>query len=223
MTVQAQATMSAQATQRTPDRAKAFREAQRHSARVRFFRVALPLCVAGIVAFYFVPNQVEVKTNPDTPPTLSPKASHEGSIMTNLHYAGSNNKYGSYRIEAKSAIQNAGQPDFITLNTITGKLVSPARKKTMLRAPSGLYNRKKEELSFNKGLQIRGQDGISVKLKTATADIKKHELVSTDPVDMRYHGSSIYAKGVTIYTNESRVVFTGGVRTHLKFKAKKGE
>jgi hypothetical protein len=57
---------------------------------------------------------------------------------------------------------------------------------------------------------------MSGKLKTATAFFQNHVLISSDPVELSFHDSTIRAQSMTLYTNESRVVFTGDVRVHLE-------
>jgi lipopolysaccharide export system protein LptC len=198
------------------DRARAFRSALRHSKRVRLLRILLPIGALAMVGLYFLPTQLKIKTNAGTITIKSFDPDKDGLKMTNPRFAGVSEKYGRYELQAKNGVQNVKQLEFVTLNEITGNLTSQSGEKTLLAAPSGLYHSKKEELTFDKGVEITGEAGIRAKLKTATAYVRDHVLVSADPVEMSYHDSTIKAMGMTAYTSESRIVFTGNVEVHLE-------
>lgn len=205
---------------RSANRARVFRAAVRHSARVRMLKLVLPICAAAVSGLYFLPGSIKVETKVGTVNIKDVDLSKDGLKMTNPKLSGVHEKHGSYVIEAESATQNVKQPEFVTLNTIVANLTSLSGGKTKLTAPGGIYHSKKEELTFDKGVEISGDAGMSGHLKTATAYIQNHVLVSADPVAFRYHDSTINAQSMTIYTNEQRVVFTGGVQVHLERQPK---
>ena len=205
------------------DRARAFRAALRHSRRVRVLRILLPIAALATSGLYFLPSQIKIKTDAGTLTIKSFDPSKDGLKMTNPRFSGVNEKFGRYDIQAKTAIQNVKQLEFVTLNEITGNLTSASEQKTLLNAPTGLFHTKKKELIFDKGVEITGEAGIYAKLKTATAYFQEHILMSADPVEMSYHGSTIKAMGMTAHTSESRIVFTGDVQVHLERTPKENE
>ena len=91
-----------------------------------------------------------------------------------------------------------------------------------MTAPTGIFHSKKEELTFNTGVIIGGDAGLSGTLKTAKAFMKENRLVSDDPVALAYHGHTVAADSVTVYSDESRVIFTGNVRVHLERAQREG-
>jgi lipopolysaccharide export system protein LptC len=205
---------------RSADRSKAFRAALRHTSRVRFLKVVLPLGAALISGLYFIPTSLKIETKVGTVDIKNVDLSKDGLKMTNPKLSGVHEKHGAYIIEAESATQNVKQPEFVTLHKIKADLTAPAGGKTQLTAPGGFYHSKKEELTFDKGVDIGGDAGMSGHLRTATAYIQNHVLISADPVEFAYHDSTIKALSMTIYTNESRVIFTGNVQVHLERQPK---
>lgn len=203
------------------DRTRAFRAALRHSAMVRFLRFALPVAALGISGLYALPGQIKVAVKGGEV-TANVDVSREGLKMINPRLKGVHEKHGTYDVRADFATQNVKNPELIALNKINADLVSKEGKKTTMTAPSGLYHSKKEELTFDNGVVIGGDGGMTGKLKTATAFIQNHVLISPDPVELSFHDSTIQAQSMTLYTDESRVIFTGDVRVHLERAPKEG-
>lgn len=71
-------------------------------------------------------------------------------------------------------------------------------------------------MTFDKGAIIGGDFGLAGKLKTATAYLANHVLISADPVELAFHNSTIRAEGMTYYSSEARAIFTGNVMVHLE-------
>jgi lipopolysaccharide export system protein LptC len=201
---------------RAADRAKAFREAKRHSLLVKFLRLALPVAALSIAGTYFIPNKLSVKVDGGEASVDSIDVSSGGLKMVNPRIKGVHEKHGVYDIRADHATQHASNPELITLVKITGELVSKSGEKTILTAPSGIFHSKKEELIFDNGVDIGGDAGFSGKMKTATAYFQNNKLISQDPVEFGFHKSTIKARSVTLYSSESRVIFDGAVKVHLQ-------
>lgn len=197
------------------DRTRAFRAAVRHSALVRILRVALPLTALAVSGLYMVPGKVKIAVGGGEA-TADVDLTSEGLKMINPRIKGVHAKHGTYDVRAEYATQNVKHPELVSLNKITADLVSNEGRKTTMTALSGFYHSKKEELTFDRGVTIGGEAGMSGKLKTATAFFQNHVLISPDPVELSFHDSTIRAQSMTLYTSESRVVFTGDVRAHLE-------
>lgn len=204
------------------DRTRAFRAAVRHSALVRFLRLALPLAALGVSGLYMLPGKVRV-TVKGGEATAQVDLTSEGLKMINPRIKGVHEKHGTYDVRAEYATQNVKHPELVSLTRITADLLSNAGQKTTMTAPSGLYHSKKEELTFDNGVIIGGQAGLSGKLRTATAFFQNHVLISPDNVELSFHDSTIRAQAMTLYTSESRVVFTGDVKVHLEREPREGE
>jgi hypothetical protein len=103
----------------------------------------------------------------------------------------------------------------VSLNAITGKIVSPEGETTRLHAPAGLFDTKARHLTFGQGVNIEGRDSLSVELKSATVAFPDQKISSREPVSMAFRGSRIDASAMDLYTGDARVVFTGQVRVRL--------
>lgn len=202
------------------DRAKAFRAAQRHSALVRLLRLLLPVSAIGAAGLYFLPSQLSVQVKGGEASVDSIDVVSGGLKMVNPRIKGVHEKYGVYDIRAENATRQLKDLEMMNLNSITAEITSKTGELTTLTAPTGIYQAKKEELTFDNGVVIGGDGGISGTLKTATAFMQGHMLVSNDPVDLSFHGTTIQAQKMTLYSSEGRAVFEGNVKVHMEPKAK---
>jgi lipopolysaccharide export system protein LptC len=203
------------------DRSKALRAAKRHSALVKLLKLLLPLSAMAISVLYFLPSAITVPVPGGGEASVEDIQISDGGLkMINPRIKGVHEKHGVYDIKAESATQHVKNPDLITLHTVNGEVVSKAGQKTVLTAPSGIFHSKQEELTFDKGVNIDGEAGYAGRLQTATAFLKTNLLISHDPVDLTFQGSTIQARRMTLYTSENRAVFEGNVRVHLKRKPK---
>lgn len=198
------------------DRSQAFRNARRHSAIVRGLKLGLPLSALLVLALYVLPSQLTYEIKDGEASVEAIDISSGALKMVNPRIRGVHAKQGVYDIRADSGTQNASEPEVMTFDKIDAEIVSSQGEKTTLTAPTGIYHSKKEELVFNTGVTIGGDAGVSGTLKTAKAYMKENKLVSDDPVALAYHGHTISADGVTVYSDESRVIFTGNVKVHLE-------
>ena len=199
-----------------PDRKRAFRAARRHSLMVRLLKIGMPLAALGVAALYVLPSMLTVKVGDGVATVEKIDVSSGGLKMMNPRYKGVHEKQGAYDIRADSALQQVRNPELMTFDKINAELVSMEGKKTRLTAPSGIFHSKQEELTFDNGVTIDGEAGISGKLKTATAYMKEKRLISEDPVQLGFQGHRIAADQVEMWTTESRAIFTGNVRVHLE-------
>jgi lipopolysaccharide export system protein LptC len=199
------------------DRTRAFRAARRHSVMVRLLKLGLPLAALGVGALYIIPSAITIEIDKDKKVSIEKIDITSGGLkMVNPRFKGVHEKHGVYDVRADSALQHVSDPDLMTLDKINAELVSQQGQKTILTAPSGIFHRKKEEFTFDNGVTIDGEAGISGKLKTATSFMKENRLISNDPVTLGYQGHRIDADSVEFFTAESRAIFTGNVRVHLE-------
>jgi lipopolysaccharide export system protein LptC len=198
------------------DRTGAFRAARRHSALVRLLKMLLPAGAVGVVALYILPSQLSIRTKLGEASVQAIDVNSGGIRMVNPRIKGVHEKYGVYDIRADSSVQHVDQPELMDFDIINAEIVSPQGEKTVLTAPNGIYHTKKEEMTFNNGVDIGGDAGISGKLKTATAFMQENRLISKDPVQLALHGHTILADSAEVWTSEKRAVFTGNVKVHLE-------
>lgn len=211
-----------QATTRRPAqlalrRERAFRSARRHTARVRAFKVLFPLISFALSGLYIVPAVVAFSTSKGGGVEFDGVTVTVGSLkMEHPHYSGDHPTYGAYKIDADSATQTVKATDVVTLDKITAEVISPSKETTTLTAPDGVLRTKQETLTLDNGAVISGTNGLWAKLLKAEVSFKDRVVTTRDPVQLRYHDSTINADSAVIYTSESRVEFSGNVRVHLE-------
>lgn len=201
------------------DRVKAFRSAKLHSAMVRMLRWLLPLAAACVAGLYFLPSRITFEVDGGEGSADTIDISEGAFKMVNPRFKGIHKKHGVYDVHAEYATQAIQDPNVVTLNVISAELVSKKGEKTTFEAPSGIFDSKKEELTFDNGVAIGGNAGFSGQLKTATAFFKASKLISDDPVDLSFRSSRIKAQSMTFFSSEGRAIFKGGVKVHLERQA----
>lgn len=198
------------------DRARAFRDAKRHSIRVRLLRLIFPVAAVCIAGLYFLPSNYGVDPKVGKASIDDIELSGDGLKMVNPRIKGVHEKHGVYDIRADHATQQVSNPDLISLNTITAELTAKTGETTILTAPTGIFHSKKEELTFDNGLTIGGTRGYAGKLKTATAFFQNNKLITTEPVELSFGETTITAQAMTLFSSEGRAIFQGNVKVHLK-------
>ncbi len=202
---------------RLRDRAAEFRRAKRHSTLVRVLKVALPLASAGIVSLYVLPAALTVSIDGGKGQASVESVSLEAGAlkMVNPRVTGVHDKQGEYDVRAKSATQEASNPDILYLDTIDGRMTGPGGQETILTAPGAIYNNKIEEMTFDRGLRIVRAPGMSATFATATVHIPEQRVVSNTPVQVELHESTIRSDRLTLFTAEAKAIFEGRVKVRL--------
>jgi lipopolysaccharide export system protein LptC len=194
-----------------------FQRARGHSRTVAVLKGALPLMAAFILSLYVLPRFLKVSIDNGRGEATAKSITVEAGTFTikEPHVAGVTERGEPYDITATSAKQRAGSPEVMYLEAVRGKMTSRDGKLSILTAPDAIHNNKTEEISFENGVEVNQEGGISASFQKATASMKNQAMVSKLPVTIHLHESTINADGLTLYWNESRAIFEGNVRTRI--------
>ncbi|MHA6644822.1 LPS export ABC transporter periplasmic protein LptC [Mesorhizobium sp. A623] len=197
-----------------PVRASAFGRAQRHSRRVRLFKIVLPL-IAVIIAIGFPVYSYMV-----APPPIQVKAdasafSDGKLVMANPKLEGLTKDNLTYSLNALRAIQSAGEESLVELEKIDAKLPVSADNIVTVGAAHGIYNRDNNTLDLDTEITVSTTDGIVAQLRSAFLDMAKGTMKTTQPVDISRPGSRITADGMTVKENGKVVIFEKRVRLNI--------
>lgn len=195
-----------------------FRRARRHSKAVGALKAGLPLVAALILSLYALPSLLK-KSIDNGRGTASVRGItiDAGSLkMIEPHVRGVNDRGEPYDITADTATQAANNPEVMYLKVVRGKLTGTDGKVSTLSAPDATHDNKAEEITFNNGVVVTHDEGMSAKFETAIAYMKSQTLISKTPVLVRLHESTINADEMTLYWGENRAIFEGNVRTHVE-------
>jgi lipopolysaccharide export system protein LptC len=183
---------------------------------VKLLRIFLPLAAVASFGLYLSPSQWRFEVAGGEAVVEAVDISAGNLRMVNPRLKGKHAKQGEYDVRADSAVQSLTNTDVISLDKVDGDVISPTGDKTVLTAPSGVYNSKTEEMHFPAGVTIVRSTGLTARLKSATVFFSKNLVVSNEPVEVRLHESHIRADSVELFTDEARAVFKGRVFVHLE-------
>ena len=178
---------------RVAQRARAFRDAQRHSLLVRVLRVLLPFAAVGVLGGYLA--LVIINS------TLLPKIKVGGFTITADDLTMKDPSYfdttsdGRYEVRAKRAIVSFGQKKDtpVKLVDVSGEMVKKNGEITNLKAKHGLLDNAKGKLELFEGIEIDGSSGVMARLTRAMIYSKEGRIVSSEPVSANMPAGSVQA------------------------------
>jgi lipopolysaccharide export system protein LptC len=195
-----------------------FRRARRHSRTVVLLKAGLPLLAALILSLYALPSFLK-KSIDNGRGTASVRSItvEAGSLkMIEPHVKGVTDRGEPYDVTADTATQAANNADVMYLQVVRGKMTGSDGKISTLTAPDAIHDSKADEITFDHGVDVTREGGMSASFQTAKAYMKSQTMISKTPVVVRLHESTIHAENMTLHWGESRAIFEGNVRTHIE-------
>lgn len=195
-------------------RARAYDQARRHSARVRFYKRVIPLgtaaAVAILVAFTLTGSFGRLGGLTLGPISFSgTQVTMESPRLTGFH-----KDTRPYEVTATSATQDVRKPNVIKLNEMKGRLVvDDDGTAARLEAATGIFDTTKEHLDLSKDVRVTTDTGHEARLQSASIDFKAGTVISREPVTVTLTNGSVEAQGLEISDNGKVLTFTGRVRT----------
>jgi lipopolysaccharide export system protein LptC len=195
------------------DADRAFHAARRHSRAVRILRIAVPAGVAvGIIIItlitYLNPLRMLAKLpiNLDNLVVSGTKVTMEGPRLT-----GFTHDARAYELTADTAAQDMTKPDFVELRNIRAKVEMQDKSSINLSALSGIYDSKGETLKLEQNILLNSSTGYQGRLSEAMIDIRKGNVVSEHPVEVKMLQGTLTANRLDIVDSGDLVRFHGGV------------
>lgn len=195
-------------------RDKAFRSAQYHSRMVKLLKIGLPLAAIAMATAFFGWSYV-------SSPVVTPVAA-EGSVfsdgklvMANPKLEGFTKENLPYSMKALRAVQDVDKGGVIELEGIDARLPMDTSNWATVTAPNGIYDRDRNTLDISGKVTVVTTDGLEADLKSASLDIDKGNLKTSDPVDIRRAGSRITSDSMTIVESGKVLLFEKRVRVHI--------
>lgn len=194
------------------DSERAFKAARRHSRMVRILRVAVPASVGLVVVIvalvtYFNPLRMlaRLPINIDNLVVSGTKVT-----MEQPHLSGFTSDARAYELTADTAAQDMTKPDMVELRNIRAKVQMQDKSMMELTAISGLYDSKGETLRLDRDIRLN-TSGYRARLSEAMIDIRKGNVVSEHPVDVKMLQGTLNANRLDIIDSGDVVRFHGGV------------
>lgn len=193
---------------------RAYQQARRHSARVRFFRWVIPLgatIAIGFVAAVAVFNPFGKISGL----TLGPiSLSGTQVTMERPRLSGYRKDNRGYEVTAVAAMQDVRKPTVIELRDMKARMtLDDAGAVAHLEASTGVFDTQKEHLEVRQDVRVRTDNGQEADLRSASIDLKAGTVVSNEPVTVRLPDATVDADGLSIRDNGKVISFIGRVRT----------
>jgi lipopolysaccharide export system protein LptC len=194
-----------------------FKEARRHSARVRILRrtaitgsvSALTLVLAAVLInpLRHLPADVSVQ-----------KVGLDGTKVTVdfPRVSGLQKNGRPFEIRARSGIQDVAIPNVIELQDLKSTLGTAESSTTWVSAAHGVYDSLHDKLTLEGDIHIKSSTGYDIWLITARIDFKSGGLVSEEPVRVALDGGAIEAKELDVSDNGHKVSFGGDVTSRIE-------
>ncbi|HEY6382094.1 MAG TPA: LPS export ABC transporter periplasmic protein LptC [Pseudolabrys sp.] len=195
------------------DADRAFRAARRHSRLVRILRITVPVTVViGLIIVtlitYFNPLRMLAKLpiNIDNLVVSGTKVTMEQPRL-----AGFTSDARAYELTADTAAQDMTRPDIVELRNIRAKVEMQDKTSMEMTAVSGIYDAKGETLKLDREILLRSSTGYQGRLSEALIDIRKGNVVSEHPVEVKMLQGTLNANRLDILDSGDLVRFHGGV------------
>jgi lipopolysaccharide export system protein LptC len=195
------------------DADRAFRAARRHSRLVRILRITVPVTVViGLIIVtlitYFNPLRMLAKLpiNIDNLVVSGTKVTMEQPRL-----AGFTSDARAYELTADTAAQDMTRPDIVELRNIRAKVEMQDKTSMEMTAVSGIYDAKGETLKLDREILLRSSTGYQGRLSEALIDIRKGNVVSEHPVEVKLLQGTLNANRLDILDSGDLVRFHGGV------------
>ena len=195
------------------DADRAFRAARRHSRLVRILRITVPVVVMmglTIVALitYFNPLRMIAKLpiNIDNLVVSGTKVTMEQPRLS-----GFTSDARAYELTADTAAQDMTKPDIVELRNIRAKVEMQDKTSMLMTAVTGIYDAKGETLKLDREILLRSSTGFQGRLSEALIDIRKGNVVSEHPVEVKLLQGTLNANRLDIFDSGDVVRFHGGV------------
>jgi len=202
------------------DRARVFDAARRHSRWVRFMRVGVPVTAVVValilaLATWFNPLRLLGKL----PASGAGRMIIQGSKITmeSPRMSGFTADGRAYDLTAAAAAQEITRPDVIELQEIRAKVEMADKAIVNMTAVSGLYNAKGELLTLNEYIVLVSSTGYEAYLTEAFVDIRKGQIVSEKPVEVKLLNGVINSNRLEVIDSGDLVRFDGGVAMKVRF------
>jgi lipopolysaccharide export system protein LptC len=200
---------------------RAFRKARRHSRLVRILRFSLPALILAATAGISITTYLNRLLAPLPVKIDTLVVSGSKVTMDHPHLTGFTRDERAYEVRADAAVQDLTKPNMIELKNIDAKVQMQDNSSVKLTAPVGLYDSKKETLKLDHDILITSTRGYQGRLKEAWVDIRKGQVNSNLPVEMKMLQGTLNANRLAIMDSGDLVLFDRSV--HMVMMLNKGE
>jgi lipopolysaccharide export system protein LptC len=195
-------------------RAAAFHRASRHSQRVRWLKLIVPITAVAMIVGFVLYSWVSTPSGMSV--DLQGAAFSEGRlVMANPRLEGLTSDGRPYEMTAVRAIQNIDAESVIDLEGLEASMPAEDGNVAHVVARTGVYDRAANTLRLASDIVVTTTDGVVARLSSAFLDITASRLTSSEPVNIERHGSRITAGSMEMLDGGKRMIFETRVRMNI--------
>jgi lipopolysaccharide export system protein LptC len=195
------------------DSDRVFLRARRHSRRVRFLRVGLPLAVivGGVAAVVVTTVLDPLRALAKLPVDISGVVISGTKItMQAPRMVGFTRDKRPYAVTALAAAQDLTNPDMLELQQIRATMEMQDKSSVEVVARSGLYDTKGERLTLHQNILVTTPT-YQGRLSEAIYDVHKGYILSEKPVEVQMMQGTINANRLEVENSGELIRFDRGV------------
>ncbi len=199
----------------SPERARAFRAAARHSGRVRRLRRAIPIAAAAAIigviwySYFRAQDMGEVHLSLDRLGISSDKITMSHPRLTGMRRDGK-----PYDVVAETGVQSPGDPSRTILTKLDATLDMADGSRTRILGDDGIYDATAQTLDLSGNVRIKGANFVLL-LRRMKMDFKANVFDSAEPVRLELDNGWIEADGMTSADNGETITFSGDVTSQF--------
>jgi lipopolysaccharide export system protein LptC len=195
------------------DPARAFRAARRHSRLVRVLRIAVPAAVAvGLIVITLMTFLNPLRMLARLPINIDNLVVSGTKVtMEQPRLSGFTRDARAYELTADTAAQDMTKPDIVELRNIRAKVEMQDKSTMEMTAVNGVYDAKGEILKLDRNILLNSSTGYAGRMSEALIDIRKGNVVSDRPVEVKLLQGTLNANRLEIVDSGDVVRFHGGV------------
>jgi lipopolysaccharide export system protein LptC len=204
------------------DYERVFRAATRHSRRVRWLRVGIPVLLMVSVLVFGLATWfsswgllVRLPGNLGNLVISGTKITMEQPRLT-----GFTRDSRAYEIVARAASQDIARPETMELQELNAKIEMQDKSAVHMTAVRGIYDSKADTLKLVENILLTSSNGYEGRLTEAVIDIKRGHVVSEKPVVVKTEDAVLNANRMEMIDNGQVIRFEGGVTMVLTPKDK---
>jgi lipopolysaccharide export system protein LptC len=195
------------------DSERAFRAARRHSRLVRILRIAVPTTVAlALVVITLITYLNPLRMLAKLPINIDNLVVSGTKVtMEQPRLSGFTSDARAYELTADTAAQDMTKPDLVELRNIRAKVDMQDKSTIEMTAVTGLYDAKGETLRLDQDIRLNSSTGYQGRLSEALVDIRKGNVISEHPVEVKLLQGTLNANRLNIIDSGELIRFHGGV------------
>jgi lipopolysaccharide export system protein LptC len=193
-----------------------FAAASRHSTLVRILRKAVPTAIGGAMLVIvgisiFNPFRMLANLPFDVGNVV---VSGTKITMQSPHMAGFTPDRRPYEVNARTALQDITNPNFIELETLKAKVEMEDKTVVLMDARRGNFKNREQLLDLFEDVILKSPSYVAL-LSEATIDMGKGTVVSNKPVNVKMMDGTLDAQRLEITGRGELMTFYGGVIMNL--------